>query len=86
MTTAIFLLAFFIFFVAVLNFLPTAGILNPVFATSVATVIGYMKAWNFLFPITELLWCVALVATYELVVWFVRVLAGTLKLIRGATH
>lgn len=86
MTTAIFLLLFFTFFIAVLNFLPTAGTINPAFISSVTTMIGYMKAWNFIFPITELFICVSIVVSFELIVWLWHVLVFVLKKVRGATQ
>jgi len=85
MTTAIFLLAFFALFVAILNFLPVMGAVTPQFITAIATMVGYMKAWNDLFPITELFICVAIVVVYEISVWVFHVLWGTAKLTRGGT-
>jgi len=86
MTTAIFLILFFALFVAVLNFTPLAGATTPAFITSISTFIGYTKAWNFLFPITELLICVGIVVGFEIIVWTWHVLVFILKKVRGATH
>jgi len=85
MTTAIFLILFFAFLVAVLNFLPLAGTTVPAFLTAIATFVVYMKAWNFLFPISELLFCVGIVVGFEIIVWTWHVLRWILKIVRGAT-
>lgn len=85
MTTAIFLALFFIVFVAVLNWLPLAGATLPAFSTAITTLVGYMKAWDFLFPITELFICVGIVVSFEVIVWSWHALNYALKKIRGAT-
>jgi len=86
MTTAIFLILFFVFFVAVLNALPLAGATTPAFITAIGTFVGYMKAWNFLFPISELFICVGIVVTFEISVWGWHVMLWVLKKVRGATQ
>jgi len=69
MTFAIYIILFIGLFLGVLNILPVAGVLNPAFASSVIVIIGYMKAWNFLLPISDLFICVGIVISFELVVW-----------------
>ena len=86
MTTAIFLILFFIFFVAVLNFLPTAGALPASFSSAFTLVVGYMKAWNFIFPVSELFVCVGIIVVYELIYWGWRALTGATRIVRGSTH
>lgn len=86
MTTAIFLLLFFGLFIAVLNFLPTAGATTPAFVSAIITFVGYMKAWDFLFPVTEIFVCVGIVVSFEIVVWTWHVLVFVLKKVRGATQ
>jgi len=85
MTTAIFLILFFALFVAVLNFLPVASATTPAFITSIGTLVGYMKAWDFLFPISELFICVGIVVGFEVIVWSWNALTWVLKKVRGAT-
>jgi len=85
MTFAIFIILFLLFLIAVLNFLPVAGVLTPGFSSSLGIIVGYMKSWNFLLPINELLICVAIIVAYELIVWLWRVLKYVLHLIRGGT-
>lgn len=85
MTFAIFIILFLLFFVAVLNTLPLAGAVSPVFISSLTTLVGTMKAWNFLFPISELFACVAIVVGFEIAVWVWHVLVFILKKIRGGT-
>lgn len=86
MSTTIFLLLFFAFLIAVLNFLPVASPLSASFTSSLTLVIGYMKAWDFLFPITELMICVGLVMAYELAFWGWKGIVQVTRLIRGTTH
>lgn len=85
MTTAIFLILFFSFFIAVLNYLPVASATTPAFIVAIGTLVGYMKAWNFLFPIIELFICVGIVVTFEIFVWTWHVLLWIIKKVRGAT-
>jgi len=87
MTTAIFLILFFAFFVAFLNFLPVATPANSLLVSSWGYLIGNLKAWNWLFPITELLICVGIVIAYEILVWtYFHVLIPIVRVIRGTTH
>jgi len=86
MTTIIFVILMISFFIAILNWLPAIGASNSFFAISIATMVGYMKSWDFLFPITELFICVAIVVAYEIVVWSWVVLNFVYVRIRGTTH
>jgi len=87
MTTAIFLILFFAFFVAVLNWLPLADSADSFFLTSFTYFFGIMKSWNWLFPITELFYCVGILIAYEILVWgWFKVLAPVTRIIRGGTH
>jgi len=86
MTTAIFLILFFAFFIAGLNFLPVADTTPPVLITSIGTLVGYMKAWNFLFPISELFWAVSIFIGFELTMFIWYALNWVFRKIRGATH
>jgi len=86
MTFALFISLFLALFVAVLNFLPLAGPLNPAIVSSIYFVIGTMKAWNFMFPITELFICVGIVMSYELLYWSWKVVIGVVHLIRGTNQ
>lgn len=83
MTFALFISLFLALFIAVLNFLPTAAPLSPAVSSGFVLVIGFMKEWNWLFPITELFICVGVVLSYEILFWSWRALLGTAHLIRG---
>lgn len=85
MTLAIFILLFLGLLIAVLNFLPTASVVTPAFLTSIATMVGYMKGWNTLFPISELFICVGIIVAYELIIFGWRALNWVMKYIRGGT-
>jgi len=83
MTFAIFIILVLGLFIAILNILPTAAALGFSFAPSVATIVAYMNAWNFMFPIHELLYCVGIVVGLEIAIWVWKILMGTAKFIRG---
>jgi len=83
MTFAIFIVLFLGLFIGVLNVLPTAAILSTTITSSIGVIIGYMKAWDFLFPITELFIAVGVIFTFELTVWFWHVMVKVLHFIRG---
>jgi len=87
MTTAIFLILFFAFFVAILNWLPVAVASNSLLVSSWSFFIGNIKAWNWLLPINELFVCVAIVVAYETLMWtWFHVLIPVTRMIRGSTH
>jgi len=87
MTTAIFLILFFGFFVAILNYLPLADPANSELLNAVYYFVGIMKAWNWLFPISELFTCVGIVIGYQILVWtWFHVLVPVTARIRGSTH
>jgi len=84
MTSAIFLVLFFSFFVAVLNFLPEAGTLSTDFGNGLALIISYMKAWNSIFPITELLTLAGIVTGYYLLLFLWKGLQWVTHVVRGS--
>jgi len=83
MTFAIYIVLFLGLFIAVLNFLPVAGDLPLALSDSLVLIVGYMKAWNAIFPIVELLLCVTVVGAYFLGLWLWHVLRGVLSIVRG---
>jgi len=85
MTFAIFIVLALGLFVGLLNFLPVAQSLPSEFASSIIYVIGTMKAWDFLLPITELFVCVGIVVTYEVAIWtYLHVAIPVVKFVRGS--
>jgi len=85
MTFAIFIVLILGLFIAGLNVLPTAASLGFSFEPAVETLIGYMNAWNWMFPVHELLICVGIVIAYEVAVWVWHVLWRVIKFIRGSS-
>lgn len=85
MTFAIYIVLFLGFFVAGLNILPDAGALDGGISAAFSTIIGYMKAWNFLLPISELLAAVSLALTFELFVWGWHAFRWITHLLRGSS-
>lgn len=84
MTFAIFFIAFIALFFAGLNFLPNAEPLPSGFVTGFSEIIASMKAWNAIFPITELFVLVALVTAFWLAIWFFRVIKWVIHIVRGS--
>jgi len=85
MTFAIFIVLALGLFIGVLNILPVASAYAFSFTPSIIVIIGYMRAWNFLFPISELLGLVGAFITFEIAVWVWHVLWKITKFIRGHT-
>lgn len=85
MTFVIFIVLILGLFIAVLNVLPTAAALGFSFAPAVVTIVSYMHAWDYLFPIHELLALVGIMVAFELSVWIWHVLFRVAKFIRGHT-
>jgi len=83
MTFAIFIVLVLGLFIALLNILPLASAYAFSFTPSIATIVGYMKAWNFMFPITELITLVSAFVTFELAIWAWHVSWKVVKMIRG---
>lgn len=83
MTFAIFIGLFLVLFVAFLNWLPVAGGLDSGISAAIFTIIGSMKAWNFIFPISELFTCVLIILAYEVLYWGYKAVLGAVHLIRG---
>jgi len=84
MTWAIYIALFLALFIGVLNILPTAGALSPNIVAGISFVVGEMKAWNFLFPITELLICTGAVISLMVGIWVWHAFRWLLHLIRGS--
>jgi len=70
-------------FIAVLNILPLANTYAFSFAPAISVIAGYMKSWDFMFPIHELLTLVIAYFTFEIAIWVWHVLWKVVKLIRG---
>lgn len=83
MTFAIFMALFLALFIAVLNIAPTAGTLPITISGSITAIIAYMKAWNFLFPISELFICVGIVVLFDIAIWSWKQLVRVVHIIRG---
>lgn len=83
MTFAIFFVLILALFIAVLNVLPVASALPLAFSSALVSIIGFMKAWNFFFPITEIFICVGIVLTFDLIVWGFHWVWKVMKFLRG---
>jgi len=69
---AFFAIIAYIFFVAVLNFLPVATSLPEGVATAITLIYGYMNLFNFFFPIDTLIQVLlaALVFQGSIYIWY----------------
>lgn len=85
MTFAIFIILILGLFIALLNVLPIAGPLAIPLASSIGTIVAYMRAWDFMFPIHELMILVGLFVTFEIAIWAWHVLWRVVKFIRGSS-
>jgi len=83
MSFAIFIVLILGLFIALLNVLPLATSLSFSFTPAVVLITGYMRSWDFLFPIHELFSCVLIVITFELSVWGWHAGYRVVKFIRG---
>lgn len=85
MTLILYFLAFIAFFLVALNLLPIAGALPSGIASGFTLIIGYMKSWNFFFPITELFTLAALVLTFEAGILLFKIVKWLISIVRGNT-
>jgi len=83
MTFAIWFVLILGLLVGILNILPTAGLLPTGIVAGIATVAGFMKAWDFLFPITEIILCVKIIIGYYFVTWAIKSLIAVFRDLRG---
>jgi len=83
MTFAIFIVLILGVFIALLNVAPTAAALGINITPAVVSVFAYVKAWNFLFPISESLVLMGIMLNFEIAVWLWRNSARTIRFLRG---
>lgn len=84
MTFAIFIIGFIILFFAALNGLPDAVPLTPEFSAGLASIVAQMKAWNFLFPISEIFVMVGIITAYHLFMWGFKAVKWVIHVVRGS--
>jgi len=83
MTFAIFIILVLGVFIGLLNVLPNATALGFSFQAAISSIVGFMNAWDYLFPIHELLTIVAIFIGFEIAVWIWHVSWKVVKFIRG---
>lgn len=83
MTFLIFIIAFITLLFTILNLLPVATPLSATFASSFTQIVASMKAWNTIFPISELLALVAFVAVFESLLLLFKFVRWVVHLARG---
>lgn len=83
MTFAFFIILILGLFVAGLNALPVAVPISAGFLSSITMMAGYLKAWDWLLPVTELIISLKIVLGYELTVWLMIATWRVIKFIRG---
>lgn len=82
MTIIIYILAILSLFLLGLNLLPSVGS-YPAIESGVLVITGYMKSWNFLFPIDILFIVVGIITTVEISIWFFKTTRWVLHFLRG---
>lgn len=85
MTLALFFVAFIGLFFGILNLLPVAGEIAPEIQNGLTLIVSNMKAWNALFPITELLVAVGIMAGFYTAKYTWRAIKWVIHIIRGGT-
>jgi len=83
MSFAIFIVLVLGLFIGLLNMLPTAAALGLSFTPAISTIILYMRAWDFMFPIHELLLMLSVYVGLEITLWLWHVGMRTVRFIRG---
>jgi len=86
MSTIIFILLVLGLFILGLNLLPVAGLLSPNVASGLTFIVGQMKAWNFIFPISEMLILVGVIAGLELGILAFKFFRWGVHYLRGFTQ
>ena len=83
MTFAIYIILVLGLFIAFLNIMPTAAAIGFSFTPAITTIVGYMKAWDFMFPIHELFILLSAFITFEIALWTWHTGWKVVKFIRG---
>jgi len=83
MTFAIFIVLILGLFIAFLNVLPVAGALSFSFTPAILSIVSFMKAWDFLFPIHELFVFLGIYIGLEITLWTLKQARSVIKFIRG---
>ena len=83
MTFAIYIILILGVFIGLLNILPTATALGFSFKPAIIVIVGYMKAWDFMFPIHELLIFVGIFVGFEITLWGWSTGWAIVKFLRG---
>lgn len=83
MTLLLFFIAFTSFLLIALNLLPDASPLSANFIDGFTSIVASMKAWDSIFPITQLLQVVALIATFHIAMLLFKMVRWSIHLVRG---
>jgi len=86
MTLILFFIAFTSFLLVILNLLPVASALPSPFVQGFTNIVSNMKAWDAIFPISELLTVVTIVVSVHLAIMFFKFVRWVIHLVRGATN
>jgi len=83
MTFAIFIILVFGVFIGLLNILPNITAFPVDGANALGSIIAFMKTWDFLLPITELMILAGVVITIEVSIWVWHMSMKVVKFLRG---
>lgn len=85
MTFALYIVLVIGLLIGGLNILPNASDLPPTIIASISTVIGYVKAFNFILPVGETILAVTIILIYEFFMWGWHATVGIIKFFRGSS-
>lgn len=71
----------FVFFVGILNFLPSGQGLPDAITSAITLVFGYMNLFNFFFPIDQLFLALTVVLGFQMAIFIWHILRWTIALV-----
>jgi len=83
MTFAIFFILILGLFIGGLNLLPTIGDSGTAVTNGIILLTGWLKTWNFILPISEMILAIKIIIYYELILWGWHAIKGIIKWFRG---
>jgi len=83
MTLVLYWIAFIGLFFGILNILPVAGQIAPELQAGLTLIVSNMKAWNALFPITELLASVGVMMAFYIGKYGWKAIKWVIHVVRG---
>jgi len=83
MTFAIFIILVLGVFIGLLNVLPPVSAFPIDGGNALGSIVAFMKTWDFLLPVTEIMVLGGIVVAVELSIWVWRISMKVIRFIRG---